>query len=113
MVIEMQIKTVSTLNTREHFRVAAKRKALQRAQVRRYVSGLPTPSLPVIVCLTRYSAGSLDAHDNLPSAFKHVVDELADWLGVDDSDSRVKWTYEQEKCKRGLTWITVETLEVA
>jgi hypothetical protein len=113
MLIEMQIKTVSTLNTREHFRVAAKRKALQRSQTRKYLSGLPTPQLPVIVCLTRYSSGSLDAHDNLPSAFKHVVDEIATWLGIDDADQRVQWRYEQEKCKRGQTWVTAEFLEVS
>ena len=113
MQFDLPIKTVSTLNTREHFRVAAKRKALQRAQTRRAVEGLPIPQLPVIVCLTRHSAGFLDPHDNLPSAFKHVVDELATWMGIDDADKRVRWTYEQEKCKRGETWITVETLEVA
>ena len=113
MLIDLPIKTVSTLNTREHFRVAAKRKALHRAIVKRHMASIPRPSLPVVVCLTRHSSGTLDAHDNLPSAFKHIVDELADWLGIDDADPRVRWTYEQEKCKRGLTWVTVETLEVA
>jgi len=110
MLIDLHIKTVSTLNTREHFRVAAKRKAIQRAQTRRVVSQLPTPQLPAIVCLTRHSAGSLDAHDNLPSAFKHVVDELAVWLGIDDANPLVQWRYEQEKCKRGQTWVTVEII---
>lgn len=112
MQFDLAIKTVSTLNTREHFRVAAHRKALQRSQTRRVVHGLPTPQLPVIVCLTRHSSGTLDAHDNLPSAFKHIVDELAVWLGVDDADPRVQWRYEQEKCKRGQTWVTVDILEV-
>ena len=112
MLIEIPVKTVSTLNTREHFRVAAKRKALHRSIVKRYMDNVPRPTLPVIVCLTRYSAGTLDAHVNLPSAFKHVVDGLAVWLGIEDADHRVRWTYEQEKCKRGLTWITVETMEL-
>jgi hypothetical protein len=111
MQFELPIKTVSTLNTREHFRVAAKRKALQRAQTRRVVEKLPTPQTPAIVCLTRHSAGSLDAHDNLPSAFKHIVDELADWMGVDDGDGRVQWRYEQERCQRGMTWVTVEVID--
>lgn len=108
MQFDLPIRTVSTLNTREHFRVAAKRKALQRAQTRRVVQSLPTPQLPAIVCLTRHSSGTLDAHDNLPSAFKHIVDELAVWMGIDDADARVQWRYEQSKCKRGLTWVTVE-----
>lgn len=108
MKFELPIKTVSTLNRREHFRVAAARKALQRSQTRKAMEGIPTPQFPVVVRLTRHSSGLLDAHDNLPSAFKHVVDELAVWLGVDDADERVKWLYAQEKCKRGQTWITVE-----
>ena len=111
MQFDLHIKTVSTLNTREHFRVAAKRKALQRAQTRRVVGLLPKPQLPAIVCLTRHSSGTLDAHDNLPSAFKHIADKLAAWMGVDDGDGQVRWTYEQSKCKRGLTWATVEILE--
>lgn len=111
MQFEIPVKTVSTLNTREHFRVAAHRKALHRATTRRIVHGLPRPALPVIVCLTRHSAGTLDAHDNLPSAFKHVVDELASWLGIDDADPRVQWRYEQEKCKKGQTWVSVEVIE--
>jgi hypothetical protein len=60
--------------------------------------------------LTRHSSGTLDAHDNLPSAFKHIVDELAAWMGVDDADQRVQWRYEQEKCNPGKTWVTVEVV---
>jgi hypothetical protein len=111
MHFDIPVKTVSTLNTREHFRVGQVRKALHRATTRRIVHTLPKPQLPVIVCLTRHSAGTLDAHDNLPSAMKHVVDEIASWLGIDDADPRVQWRYEQEKCKRGLTWVSVEVIE--
>lgn len=108
MQIDIPVKTVSTLNRREHFRVAQARKALQRRQVAFAMAGIPRPQFPVIVRLTRHSSGLLDSHDNLPSAFKHVVDELAVWLEVDDADPEVKWIYAQEKCKRGQTWITVE-----
>lgn len=39
-----------------------------------------------------------DDHDNLCAAAKHVVDGVADALGVDDGDrSKVSWTYAQER----------------
>ena len=81
--------------------------------------------LPVVVTLTRHSAGHLDPHDGLPNAFKAVVDEIAEWLplpkkpfavrtkaGVekrmraDDSDPRVTWKYDQQKSKPGTAWVT-------
>ncbi len=97
--IYLPIKTVSLLNMREHFRVTSKRKKEHREIVARALGGKPRPELPCVVTLTRISPGTLDAHDNLPSAFKNVVDGVADWLGIDDADPRVTWVYEQEKCK--------------
>jgi hypothetical protein len=37
-----------------------------------------------------------DEHDNLRTAFKHVVDAIAAYFGIDDSDKRVRWEYAQE-----------------
>ena len=108
MRVEIPMKTVSLLNMREHFRVTAKRKAEQRLLVSAYFNGKPRPELPVTVTLTRVSPGTLDEHDNLPSAFKHCVDQIAAWLGVDDSDRRVQWRYAQQKCKRGDFGVIVE-----
>lgn len=99
---------MSLLNTREHFRVTAKRKAYQRGLVSAYFNFRSRPALPVTVTLTRMSPGTLDEHDNLPSAFKHIVDQLAAWLGVDDADERVTWKYAQSKCKRGDFGVIVE-----
>lgn len=93
---------------REHFRVTAKRKAEHRYVVGMVMHGRPKPALPCVITLTRVAAGTLDAHDNLPSAFKHIVDGLASWLGVDDSDPRVAWRYQQQKCKRGAFGVVVE-----
>lgn len=111
MKFDLPIKTVSTLNRREHWSAAAKRKASQRKVVHRYTAGLPRPSTPCLVLLTRHSAGVLDAHDNLPSAFKHIVDELADWIGVDDGGGLVEWRYDQARCARGQGWVTVEVTQ--
>ena len=51
--------------------------------------------LPCSVHMVRLGKGRLDNHDNLPMAFKVVVDCVAEWLGVDDSDARVTWSYDQ------------------
>lgn len=98
MRIEFPLLTVSMLNKREHFRVTAKRKKQHRETVRLMLNGKTPPALPVIVTLTRVSAGTLDAHDNLPSSMKNIVDEIAAWLGIDDADPRVSWRYAQAKC---------------
>lgn len=108
MLIELPLKTVSLLNMREHWRVGAQRKAQHRHTTRMLVGGKSAPAMPVTVTLTRLSTGTLDAHDNLPSCFKHIVDELADWLRVDDADPRVTWRYAQQKCKRGQFGVLVE-----
>lgn len=106
--VELPLKTVSLLNMREFFRVSAKRKATHRETTRLLLKGKTPPALPVTVTLTRISAGTLDEHDNLPSAFKHIVDEIAVWLGIDDADKRVTWKYAQQKCKRGTFSVIVE-----
>ncbi|MEO8021094.1 hypothetical protein [Polaromonas sp.] len=108
MKFNLPLKTVSLLNMREHFRVTAKRKKAHREAVGWATAGIKPPALPVTVTLTRVSPGTLDAHDNLPSSMKNLVDGIADWLGVDDADSRVTWRYAQEKCKRGMFGVVVE-----
>ncbi|MFA7291879.1 MAG: hypothetical protein WC023_06480 [Rhodocyclaceae bacterium] len=108
MRIELPLKTVSLLNMREHFRVAATRKALHRRTVQLMFKGKERPTLPATVTLTRLSPGTLDAHDNLPSSMKHIVDGLADWLDVDDADPRVRWVYAQQKSQRGKFGVIVE-----
>lgn len=64
--------------------------------------GRTPPSLPVTVTLTRCAPKPFDAHENLPMAFKHVVDAVAKHLGVDDADPRVTWRYEQERGAYGV-----------
>lgn len=56
------------------------------------------PALPCTVTLTRVAPSSgLDSHDNLRSGLKGVVDQVADWLKVDDRDPRVQWCYAQRR----------------
>lgn len=50
------------------------------------------------VKLTRLSPGTLDSHDNLRSALKHVVDGIALGLGeVDDGGGLIVWEYDQRR----------------
>ena len=59
------------------------------------------------VTLCRLSAGVLD-EDNGVASFKHVQDGIADALGfADDSDPRLDWHYDQDKCKRGYHGVRV------
>lgn len=52
--------------------------------------------LPCVVTLTRIAPRELD-DDNLTSSTKSVRDSVADRLGVDDRDPRVRWEYGQER----------------
>ena len=108
--VELPIKTVSLLNMRDHFRVTSQRKSLHRRTTTLALieSRAKAPELPVVVTLTRLSPGMLDEHDNLPSAFKHIVDGVAAWIGIDDADPRVTWKYAQQKCKRGQFGVILE-----
>ena len=93
----LPLKTVSEMNVRTHWASRAKR----MKSARRTAAALcPRSPLPVVVTLTRYSAGTLD-DDNLRSALKGARDGCADALGCDDADPRLRFEYAQEKCKRG------------
>ena len=101
-MIEIPIKIESTLNKREHWRTKAARAKKQRAAACTWLGwefGLPiNKPLPTVVRLTRIAPRELD-DDNLAGGFKSVRDGIADWLGIDDRDPRVKWRYGQIKGK--------------
>lgn len=91
------IKTVSTLNQREHW---AKR--ARRARSERMLASMVTPrrlDLPLTVSLTRIAPRALDGHDNLSSSFKAIVDGICDRLEIDDRDPRITFRYSQERGK--------------
>lgn len=51
----------------------------------------------LVITLTRIAPGTLDREDNLTAGFKAVRDGIADALGLDDRDGRLRWHYEQVK----------------
>lgn len=63
------------------------------------------------ITLTRRSAGELD-DDAVGAALKSVRDQVAAILGVEnDRDPRYRWTYRQEKSRRGVFGVNIEISE--
>jgi hypothetical protein len=92
-------KLVSEANQREHWAIRQKRKKLQQRTVALtwIHEGLGHSFFfPMTVTLTRIGPRKLDA-DNLAGSMKHVQDQIARELGIDDGDSRIRWVYEQRK----------------
>lgn len=98
-VLTLPLVVVSEANQREYWRVKARRTAAQRKQVRQTwqaAYGKRRPAVPCVVTLTRVGGQALDEGDNLNGAFKGVRDEIAEILGVNDRDPRLRWRYAQE-----------------
>lgn len=90
---ELPIRTVSVVNTREHWRRRAKRAQGERMAAK---TQCPDFQLPCVVTLTRIAPRALD-DDNLRPALKAIRDGIADRLGVNDRDPRVRWQYQQAR----------------
>lgn len=94
--VRVPIKTINGLNERAHWSVKAKRAKAERHAVGWALSCTDSPALPCLVLITREGMNRrLMDGDGLQSAAKHVRDAVADWLGVDDSDRRITWAYDQ------------------
>jgi hypothetical protein len=63
----------------------------------------------VVITLTRLSPRAFDS-DNLQGACKSIRDGVADWLGLDDADPRLRWEYRQEKAKMHAVRIRIEVM---
>jgi hypothetical protein len=100
----LPLTTGRGLNDRMHWMQRARQTKKQRSAAWLLV---PKHPLPCVVTITRLSAGKLD-DDNLQGAMKAIRDGIADRLGIDDADKRVRWQYAQEKCKRGESAVRVE-----
>lgn len=97
MKTTVPVRTVSTLNVREDWRRRADRAREHRNTAWMMLRAMhSTPAVPCTVLMTRVAPRPLD-DDNLRGALKAVRDGIADWLGVDDRDPRVKWEYGQRK----------------
>lgn len=96
--VEYACHTVSEANQRGHWAKAASRKKMQRLAAwaeLRAAGDRPGPGL-YTVRLTRIAPRRLD-DDNAVSSMKATRDGVADWLGINDGSSAVKWEYGQER----------------
>ena len=99
-MITIPVKTVSTLNRREHWAVRADRARMQRNAALLTVWSMAQPNrLPVVVTMTRVAPSRGLDDDNLRGALKSVRDGIADAFQVDDRDPRIQWRYEQRRGK--------------
>ena len=98
-----KLHLVSLANTREHWTKRAKRAAEQRRTTRLHAAAaglhLRFVALPAVVTITRIGPGRLDS-DNAVISAKHVRDEIAAVMGIDDGDDRIEWRVLQERAKQ-------------
>lgn len=98
MIVEVPIR-IESLNKilRTHWAAKSRIKTRSDTWFALKAAGKFDPAiLPCTVTLTRIAPRALDEGDNLPGGtFKNVRDGVADWLGVDDADTRVNWRYAQ------------------
>ena len=99
--VTLRMRTVSTLNAREHWSARARRARFERQLA--YFTLLGTrakaPAGHVRVALTRLAAprGRALDDDNLRGALKAVRDGVADFLQRPDNDPGIEWRYAQAK----------------
>ncbi len=96
--VEIPWRINTTSNAKGHWRpryAAAKHQRRHTAEFLRQCVKLLV-GLPLTVRLTRVGRRELD-DDNNVAAFKHIRDGVADWLGINDNDKRVRWEYAQAK----------------
>ena len=101
--VKLPIRTVSEGNlSSEHWTKKHRRHKNQKEAVKyAMTSKMNADMLPCIIKLTRIAPRQLDSHDNLPMAFKFILDTLASLLvpgkaiGQADSDNRIGVEYEQ------------------
>lgn len=107
--MKFNIKTVSEMNTREHWTKRNKRKKAQQQEFMvAWRSGKFHIDLPATIVFVRHSVNMMDA-DNLAGSFKHCQDQLARELKIDDGDrAQVRWKYEQVKLAKREHYFTIE-----
>lgn len=95
-MISLGLKTVSESNLHEGWRKRHDRRRIARSATLAILSAYARPPLPVTVRLVRVAPRTLDS-DNLQGSLKAIRDGVADWLGVDDGNPGILWTYGQKK----------------
>ena len=110
--LTLPLVVVSEANQREFWAKKHSRKIRQQAEFdTTWKLHFPrTPKTPCSVHLVKLGGNRMDG-DNLAGAFKHVRDQIARILGIDDGSDLVTWSYDQQP--GGERGIRVEIVEVA
>lgn len=110
LVLSIPIRTSRGENAREHWRARWKR--WDREHTATHGHWMAATSVygrielkacardpGLLITLTRISpsAKGLDAHDNLRTSLKGIVDQVAKELAIDDGDPKLEWKYEQRR----------------
>lgn len=93
LLLTLPVRTWGPNGSHSHWAVTAKRrKTLRMATMAalRTSFGIMPPFIPSVVILTRIGKQKMDS-DNAGFAMKGCRDAIADWIGIDDGDSRVDW----------------------
>ena len=97
-------------NMSEHWAVKATRTRNERAIARIYYNNhiftKPPETGPIEITLKRLGNRRFDS-GNLGHAFKAIQDGIADAMGINDGNQRLRWKYEQEQVPKGQEEIIV------
>jgi hypothetical protein len=103
---EINIRTVSELNSSQHWAMKAKRHKQQKYTVWKYYKFKnPKVDLPCLIVFTRYSIQTMD-FDNLAGSFKWILDQVCECItpglaiGRADGNPKIKVEYLQQKRKK-------------
>jgi len=106
---------LSEANISEHWTKRADRHKKQKLMVSYAMSRVKEYiSMPCTITCKRYGKKLLDAHDNLPISFKHILDQICIGITGDkrpgraDGHSGLTFKYDQEKSKTYYIKITIE-----
>jgi hypothetical protein len=99
--LSVPVRAVSepNLSQREGWRARHGRAKRQRSAVWWALKPRAPLAPLLVVTLTRLGAVAID-DDNLRGALKHVRDEVAAWLKLDDASPLVRWRYAQREAPR-------------
>lgn len=109
------LRTVSELNSSQHWTVKSKRHKSQKIKTKTVLKKeIQDVTLPCHIKLTRFAPQLLDAFDNLPSSLKYVVDAICELLipglaiGRADGDKRISISCYQEKARKHSIKVEIE-----
>lgn len=95
------MRLVSEANAHTHWRIRSARAKSQRNTVALVLRGTVVRQMmqvaPLVVIITRIAPSRGLDDDNLVGSAKHVRDQVAHELGIDDRDKRVVWVVGQER----------------